>query len=766
MIFAQFRGVLNGKKVVLTFTRVSDILIFVKIFIGNLRMLYCEENYKSNVLKFKILIVEDSEFINKAVYSALNTKEYYTIDQAFSFEQASQKLQDETYDFIILDLNLPDAYGEELVADIKRLSEAKIIILTAEADKQIRESLYKSGILDYIVKDEKLSKSIASIDKTIQSISNNTNCNILIIDDSMFMCKQLQKILKISNYNSDIALSAKEGLEKLNTQKVNLIILDMELPDKHGIDLLEEIKENDGFCHIPVIVISGSNDAEIVRSCLKSGASDFITKPFNIEEFSLKVNMAIDANRKYIEILCKQKLLDEYKAAVDDSTIVSKTNAKGIITFVNDKFCEISGYTQEELIGKNHNIVRHPDMPSSVFEDMWSTIQDKKPWSGVVKNLKKDGSSYYVQSTIKPIVDYDGNIVEYIGIRTDVTELELIKERLEDDLNITDKNFKEAYKKSQEYQKAIDESNILSRADVNGNITYVNDMFVKISGYSKEELIGNNHRILRDPSTSKKVYKNMWETISSGKIWHGQIKNRAKDGSSYYVESTIVPILDKDENILEYLAIRHDVTDIVTVHKEMENTQKEIIYKMGEIGESRSQETGNHVKRVAEYSKLLALLAGLGKKNAELLFTASPMHDIGKVAIPDRILKKPGKLTDEEWVVMRTHCEIGYKILKASSRPILKAAAIVAYSHHEKWDGSGYPRGIAGEKIHIFGRITAIADVFDALGSDRVYKKAWDLEKILKLFEEEKGKHFDPKLIDLFLANLDKFLAIRDKFQD
>jgi len=239
-----------------------------------------------------------------------------------------------------------------------------------------------------------------------------------------------------------------------------------------------------------------------------------------------------------------------------------------------------------------------------------------------------------------------------------------------------------------------------------------------------------------------------------------------KDGSSYYVESTIVPILDKDENILEYLAIRHDVTDIVTVHKEMENTQKEIIYKMGEIGESRSQETGNHVKRVAEYSKLLALLAGLGKKNAELLFTASPMHDIGKVAIPDRILKKPGKLTDEEWVVMRTHCEIGYKILKDSSRSILKAAAIVAYSHHEKWDGSGYPRGIAGEKIHIFGRITAIADVFDALGSDRVYKKAWDLEKILKLFEEEKGKHFDPKLIDLFLANLDKFLAIRDKFQD
>jgi response regulator RpfG family c-di-GMP phosphodiesterase len=142
------------------------------------------------------------------------------------------------------------------------------------------------------------------------------------------------------------------------------------------------------------------------------------------------------------------------------------------------------------------------------------------------------------------------------------------------------------------------------------------------------------------------------------------------------------------------------------------------------------------------------------------------MHDIGKVAIADSILKKPGKLTDEEWSIMKTHSEIGYKILKNSSRPILRAAAIVSYRHHEKWDGSGYPNAIAGEKIHIFGRITAIADVFDALGSDRVYKKAWELDRILQLFKDERAKHFDPNLVDIFLNNLNKFLLIRDKFQD
>lgn len=148
------------------------------------------------------------------------------------------------------------------------------------------------------------------------------------------------------------------------------------------------------------------------------------------------------------------------------------------------------------------------------------------------------------------------------------------------------------------------------------------------------------------------------------------------------------------------------------------------------------------------------------------IFTASPMHDIGKVAIPDSILNKPGKLDEKEWEIMKTHAQIGYEILKNSQRPMLKAAAMVSYTHHEKWDGSGYPNGLRGEDIHIYGRITAIADVFDALGSARTYKRAWSLEDILKLFNEQKGKHFDPNLIDLFMNNLDEFLEIKDRLKD
>ena len=200
--------------------------------------------------------------------------------------------------------------------------------------------------------------------------------------------------------------------------------------------------------------------------------------------------------------------------------------------------------------------------------------------------------------------------------------------------------------------------------------------------------------------------------------------------------------------------------------QEIEETQKEVVFTMGSIGESRSKETGNHVKRVASYSKVLALGYGMDEEEAELLKQASPMHDIGKIAIPDSILKKPGRFNNEEKKIMDTHAELGFNMIKNSDRPLLKAASIVAYEHHEKYNGEGYPRKLKGDEIHIYGRITALADVFDALGSDRVYKKAWKDERIYELFKEEKGKHFDPKLVDIFFNNLDEILKIREYFKD
>ncbi len=212
--------------------------------------------------------------------------------------------------------------------------------------------------------------------------------------------------------------------------------------------------------------------------------------------------------------------------------------------------------------------------------------------------------------------------------------------------------------------------------------------------------------------------------------------------------------------------IDEGLQEVNALNQEIEETQKEIIFTMGSIGESRSKETGNHVKRVAEYCYILALHYGLDEEEAQMLKMASPMHDIGKIAIPDAVLNKPGRFDEAERAIMDTHALLGYEMLKHSQRPLLKMAAIVAKEHHEKWDGTGYPEGKAGEDIHIYGRITALADVFDALGSERVYKAAWNDEKIFTLFQEERGKHFDPRLVDIFFEHREMFLHIRDTLKD
>ena len=212
--------------------------------------------------------------------------------------------------------------------------------------------------------------------------------------------------------------------------------------------------------------------------------------------------------------------------------------------------------------------------------------------------------------------------------------------------------------------------------------------------------------------------------------------------------------------------IEEGLQEVIALNTEIEATQKEIIFTMGTIGESRSQETGNHVKRVAEYSTILAVHYGLSEEEVHMLKLASPMHDIGKVAIPDAILNKPGRFDDAEREIMNTHALLGYEMLCHSQRPLLKMAAIVAKEHHEKYDGTGYPEHKEGEDIHIYGRITALADVFDALGSDRVYKPAWEDDKIFALFKEERGKHFDPRLVDIFFEHLDEFLHVRKSLKD
>ena len=458
----------------------------------------------------------------------------------------------------------------------------------------------------------------------------NGQKTILIVDDTDTNIHILIELLD-DKYDILASLNGHDAIEIINEEQIDLILLDIMMPEIDGYEVCKRLKENSKTKDIPIIFITAKTDEESIKKAYEVGGVDYITKPFKAIEVLSRINthLTLAEQKTFLEHSLEENmiLLNQYKQVVDESSLVSKTDLMGKITYANDEFAKISGYTKDELIGKSQNIVRHPDVANSVYKEMWQTIKNKQ-------------------------------------------------------------------------------------------------------------------------------------------IWRGEVKNKKKDGTYYVVFAIIMPILDLNGDIKEYISVRHDITDIYNLKQEIVETQKEVVFTMGAIGETRSKETGNHVKRVAEYSRVFGKYCNLSEEEIELLVDASPMHDIGKIAIPDNILHKTGKLNDEEFQIMRTHAEIGYTMLNHSSRPLLKTAAIIALEHHERWDGNGYPNYLKGEEIAIEGRITAIADVFDALGSQRCYKKSWKDEDIFEYLKKEKGKQFDPNLVDIFFEHIDEFLLIKKEFID
>lgn len=200
--------------------------------------------------------------------------------------------------------------------------------------------------------------------------------------------------------------------------------------------------------------------------------------------------------------------------------------------------------------------------------------------------------------------------------------------------------------------------------------------------------------------------------------------------------------------------------------QELRNTQLKVVQRLGMAAEYRDEETGSHILRMSHISALLARAIGWNETDCELILNASPMHDIGKIGIPDAILLKPSKFEPDEWTVMQTHAAIGGKLLENDDSELMRMAHDIAYTHHERWDGSGYPNGLLGTAIPQAGRIAALADVFDALTSVRPYKKAWTVEAAVDLIKENSGKHFDPDLVTVFIRELADIIKIREQFDE
>ena len=220
------------------------------------------------------------------------------------------------------------------------------------------------------------------------------------------------------------------------------------------------------------------------------------------------------------------------------------------------------------------------------------------------------------------------------------------------------------------------------------------------------------------------------------------------------------------QNVVLDERVQQRTQELEKAHHLLHESRLQVVRRLGRAAEYRDNETGLHIIRMSKMAALIAKAAGMSDEECDLLLNAAPMHDIGKIGIPDNILLKPGKFEPEEWEVMKTHAQIGADILSGDDSPLLNMASVIALTHHEKWDGSGYPNGLKAEAIPLVGRVTALADVFDALTSERPYKKAWTVEDSVALIKKESGKQFDPALVEHFISILDSIIEIKDEYAE
>ncbi len=535
-------------------------------------MLICSDNAGNAVFdksQYSILIVEDSKFVNRLLFDTFS-KYGYSVQQSHSLAEARSAISMTQFDLIILDLYLPDGDGDDLIEEMKGTPETKIIVLTADNDQMMREHIYQQGVLDYFNKDNKLPFTISIINSLIEDIQDNSLTSILIIDDSNLIRKLLTTLLTPRNYQILTANNGTDGLKLLKEQPVDLVILDMELPDIHGTKVLNTIKSDVETMQTEVVVLSGSSEPNIISTVLKQGACSFIKKPFASEEIIHSVDTWINYRKEKMRSACHQRTLQEYKNAIDRNSIVSVADAKGIITFANDNFCEISGYTQEELLGKPHSIVRHPDEDPALFKGLWETIQDKRAWSGTVKNKAKDGHTYYVDITISPILNIDGSIKEYLAIRHDITQMKKIHQQLNDELKITTSSFEDATDLANKYERALLDTNLIFRTDKTGVIAYVNQSFTEKTGFVLDDLHGKHMQCLFDKKNKDTLVDELNDALVKGQMWKGEIQGLSKSNVPYCLSTVATPITNSNSDVEEYIFISHDITQIKNLSKEVQ----------------------------------------------------------------------------------------------------------------------------------------------------------------------------------------------------
>ncbi len=367
----------------------------------------------------KILVVDNSIVIINLLQDLFSKKNDFILFSAQSSQEAQELCNDNEFFLVISNMVLPDALNGEIL-DFFESKKVPTIVLSSSIEDTTLKMLQRPNIIDYLLKD-----SIHVINKVyrlVELLNDIRDIEVLLVEDSLLSATQMKGSLESLLLKVHHAKNGKMALKLLEKKPtISMIVTDYNMPEMNGLELIKQLRQEDKYINTPIIVISSIEDKSLKIKLYKSGATDFLTKPILIEELKAKVLNAFE-NVKYLR---ERKQFDKI---FDENVISSSTNEKGIIKHVSQAFSNIAGYSKEELIGKPHNVVRHPDMPSTVFEELWGTVKNGKIWKGEVKNLRKDGVHYWVKAVIEPNYNNKGDITGFTSIRQDITDKKRIYE--------------------------------------------------------------------------------------------------------------------------------------------------------------------------------------------------------------------------------------------------------------------------------------------------------------------------------------------------
>lgn len=372
----------------------------------------------------KILIIDSSSVFINILKNMFIKNRGMRVFSAKSLEEASSLIETHNFFLVISSLVLPDALNLEI---LKLLAKHKLptIVFSSRIENNLLENPEYPNIIDYVIKD--FNSGANYISCLVEVMEYCRGKEVLVVDDSTAVSKKIQLILEKILLKVHVAKDGAGAIKLLaENSHISLIISDYNMPNMNGLELIKTLKSDEKYSKLPILIITSANDNDLKIKLYKYGANDVILKPILEEELSSKI-IHIFLNMKQMEEI------SEFNKIVDDNVITSSTDTKGKILLVSNAFCKISGYTKEELIGKNHNILRHPDMPDSLYVNLWKTITSGKVWRGELKNRKKDGSYYWVDAIIEPKFSKDNHIIGFNALRHDITDKKKIYE-----LSITD----------------------------------------------------------------------------------------------------------------------------------------------------------------------------------------------------------------------------------------------------------------------------------------------------------------------------------------